>query len=394
MVRWRSGSGYSQAALAAADDLLDADGKLTLDFQQATRTARDHVEVARAATAAAKAGPVRTVRTVCEGYADLIEARMKRAGVPVSKDVRSRFNKHVLADEIADVGLHTLKAPAIRAWRDRVRAKGLAAATIQRVSNDLRAALNEAGRDKPEGLPDRYPIEVRDGFAKATADRVAEEPTRVHVVLPDADVRRIVVAAREVDTKWKWGGDLARLVLALAATGARFSQLIRCKVADLQTDAGRLMVPVSRKGRGRKTASHTAVPLGEDVIAELRPAIAGRRGHELLFLRPGYQRAGGLKWELADRRPWQPAELTEPFAEIAKRAELSGDTTAYSLRHSSIVRALRANLPVRLTAALHDTSSEMIEKTYSAFISDALSDIARGAIVPLAPVGTPKLRAV
>jgi hypothetical protein len=43
----------------------------------------------------------------------------------------------------------------------------------------------------------------------------------------------------------------------------------------------------------------------------------------------------------------------------------------YALRHSSIVRGLKANLPIRLVAALHDTSVEMIEKHYSAFIVDA-----------------------
>jgi hypothetical protein len=40
----------------------------------------------------------------------------------------------------------------------------------------------------------------------------------------------------------------------------------------------------------------------------------------------------------------------------------------YALRHSSIVRAIRANLPIRPVAALHDTSVEMTEQHYAKWI--------------------------
>ena len=38
---------------------------------------------------------------------------------------------------------------------------------------------------------------------------------------------------------------------------------------------------------------------------------------------------------------------------------------------------------MRLVAALHDTSSAMIEKHYAAFIVDAMDELAARAIVPL-----------
>jgi hypothetical protein len=55
----------------------------------------------------------------------------------------------------------------------------------------------------------------------------------------------------------------------------------------------------------------------------------------------------------------------------------------YALRHSSIVRGIRANLPIRLVAALHDTSVRMIERHYSRWITEGLEEMAAGAIVPL-----------
>ena len=61
--------------------------------------------------------------------------------------------------------------------------------------------------------------------------------------------------------------------------------------------------------------------------------------------------------------------------------------TPYSLRHSSIVRLLRSGLPNRLVAAVHDTSTEMLERHYSGAIHDLLDDVVASAIVPLAPAG-------
>ncbi|WP_348640705.1 hypothetical protein [Mesorhizobium sp. AA22] len=57
----------------------------------------------------------------------------------------------------------------------------------------------------------------------------------------------------------------------------------------------------------------------------------------------------------------------------------------YGLRHSSIVRGIRANLPIRLVAALHDTSVQMIERHYGRWIVDGLEDLAAAAVVPLVP---------
>jgi len=53
----------------------------------------------------------------------------------------------------------------------------------------------------------------------------------------------------------------------------------------------------------------------------------------------------------------------------------------YALRHSSIVRQLLRNVPVRLVAASHDTSVAQIERTYSKHITDHSDDISRKALL-------------
>ena len=110
----------------------------------------------------------------------------------------------------------------------------------------------------------------------------------------------------------------------------------------------------------------------------------GRKGHETLLLRPRRQQIAPIKWEKYERAPWRSAaELTRPWAAIVAKAGLAPATVPYALRHSSIVRGLRAGLPVRLVAALHDTSSVMIETHYAAYIVDAMDELAARAIVQL-----------
>jgi integrase len=70
--------------------------------------------------------------------------------------------------------------------------------------------------------------------------------------------------------------DFGALVMLLAATGARMDQVARLTAGDFQPEARRVMVPASRKGRGPKQVTHTAVPLPDDVVARLRPFAAGR----------------------------------------------------------------------------------------------------------------------
>ena len=53
----------------------------------------------------------------------------------------------------------------------------------------------------------------------------------------------------------------------------------------------------------------------------------------------------------------------------------------YSLRHSSIVRMLKANVPIRLVASLHDTSTRMIEQYYSRHIVEHSDEISRQALL-------------
>lgn len=389
---------YALAALGTADDdpRLPADGVKVLTFDQAQKAAlawADSRMIAERAAAAAEAAP--TVRLAVESYIAARKARDPRAGA----DAELRLTHHVLAAPLADVMLAAVTDSDFTKWRSGLRRGGraarsvvapLAAATLARLFNDLRAALRAAA------TAHRLSADVQAVIAAGCKRPEGATRSRAKQLLSDADTRRLVATAEADDT------DFGALVLLLAATGARFDQIARATVADFQPEARRLMVPLSRKGRGEKQQSHVAVPLPDDVVARLRPLIAGRAGHDPLLVRWHHRQvaaeaaAGRLgTWERVDRRPWQhAAELTRPWKRALAAAELPGDLVPYALRHSSIVRGLRAGLPVRLVAAAHDTSMAMIERHYAAYIVDQSEELLRRAMVPLAPAAVTALREV
>jgi integrase len=309
-----------------------------------------------------------TVRLAVETYADARKARSGKLGSETS------LKLHALGDpEFANTKLAKLSAQTIEDWRAKLPA-ALAPSTKNRILNDLRAALNAAAVKHRRELPAHLSTEIKIG---TKADPVKSTARRQ--LLTDAQVRAVVDASFEVDPD----GDFGRLVLLAAATGARFSQLAALTVLDVQDRNSRLMMPSSRKGKNREPGARAAVPVGPDVLERLAPAVADRQSDEPLLLRWSYRQMGGPgHWTRDKRQAWgRASEIKDLWVETVKRAGVPTGTVMYALRHSSIVRGLTKNLPVRLVAALHDTSSEMIEKHYAAFIIDITEDIARQTLI-------------
>ena len=386
LVRWRLADGrYRQEVIGSADDVLHADGSHTHSYSQAATRARDLVQSRRAAATSPADGQPLTIGDVVHEY--LVDRERRELGR--KRDARSRLGRYVLQDDLREKALHALVASDLNAWGDRLPAK-LAPSTVRRLVNDLKAALNRAAKLYHDRLPRTLPVAIRNGLASRGS---AAPAPRQAQALSDNKVRDIIRAAEQVDRARGWGGDLLRLILVLAATGARFSQVSRLAVNDLQ--GNRLLVPTSRKGRPLKQRQRIAVRLGTDVLKALNEVVVGRDQHEPLLERWRWKQIAPAKWIKHRRGPWQSAsELTRAWALIRELALLSDDVVPYALRHSSIVRCLRAALPVRYVASLHDTLTAMIEAHYSAFIVNAMDDLAARVVVPLlganhAPIGAP-----
>ena len=123
------------------------------------------------------------------------------------------------------------------------------------------------------------------------------------------------------------------------------------------------MMPVSRKGSGQKKARSIPVPI--------TPALADR-----------LKGRSGVLLKRADGTPWVELNLSYCFGRAIEGVTFNNPSkvTMYALRHTSIVRQLLANVPVRVVAALHDTSVVMIERNYSKYIADHADELARATL--------------
>jgi len=393
LVRWRNDKGYKQAALGTPDDEVSVG---TLDYHAAIRAARLHVEAVRTETKAFAEGPIQTVASAVVDYIAERDARdSRRVGRATRSDAARRLEKYVIgrpcvgncaaiqAAPLAAIPLHKLKDSDLILWRENLNSS-LKATAVQRLLNDLKAALNRAAQRHKAKLPLAFSGIVKSALKARVSDEDEDVPlARESQILNDDQIRKILAACSKVDSENNWDGDLFRLILVMAATGARFSQVARLRVGHVQYEMGRVMMPKSRKGRGGK-GGEIPVPAGEDVLAALRIVTTGRDKNDWLLERWRHeQQSGEIRWRRVSRGPWQlPGEIVRPWSLIRQQVNIP-EAIPYALRHSSIVRGIRANLPLRLVAAIHDTSVVMIERHYARYIADGLDEMAMRAVVPL-----------
>ncbi len=352
--------GSSQQVIGQADDFDDADGVTVLSWAQAQARA---FEWARSGepTKGPSSSPVTVDKALTAYAADLVVRGGDGTNV-------ARVRKH-LPVPLLGKAVAALTRDDLKDWRDSL-AKTLAPATVNRTCNGFKAALNLAA----DGCDH---ITSRAAWEKGLASIPDAERAR-NVILADSEVEKLIQAA------YRHSGAFGLLVEVAAITGSRYGQIAGLTVGDLQDGNGdpRLMMPTSKKGKGQKKVLRRPVPITPALAQKLRVAAGTRAATEPLLVKPS-----GAAWAHSDQ--------AKPFARAVKAAGLDAsrlapysvdDVTIYALRHSSIVRQALRGVPLRVVAALHDTSVVMIERTYSANISDHADSIARVALFEPAPI--------
>jgi integrase len=339
--------------VALADDFEAADGAHVLTWWQAIEAAR---KLARGST---DDGRPATVAEAVNAYErDLIA----RGGDTANA---KRIRKH-LTPTLAAKPVAVLSSRELAAWRDSLLAADtLERSSVLRLLKSTKAALNLAARR-----------DHRITNAKAWSDGLSgiegAVGTRNASALSDDQVRDVIAAAAAIDAAFGLYIEVA------AVTGARLSQITRLTVADLQNGREpRLLMPSSRKGRGKRAITKRPVPITKALAAKLK---SNRAADAPLLLR-----SDGLHWQATDK-----GDHLKLFAQALAACGLQTGSdgkkvTAYSLRHSSIIRSLVASVPTRVVAALHDTSVAMLEKHYSGFILDHADTIARRGLLDARP---------
>jgi len=341
--------------LALADDLEPAAPPHVLNFWDAQEVA---LKLARKQPHASDEGRPITVAEALDRYANDLKAR---GGSPYNASgVRKHLSAVLLAKPVMLLGANELKL-----WRDSLIGGGLQASSINRLLKSLRAALALAARLDPR---------IQNAEARKTGLQALPDADRDrNVILPDDQVSALVTAAYAHDAA------LGLYVDVLAITGARPSQASRLLVADLITTnlkSPRLSMPKSGKGgslnRAGRKAERVPVPITPALAAQLKQAVKGRAADAPLLLQ-----ADGRSWGDRPSENYRDA-MREIVAGIGLDPEL---VTAYALRHSSIVRSLLLNVPIRIVAVSHDTSTTYIEKNYSRLIADHADEVTRGGLL-------------
>ena len=340
--------------IGVADDHDPANGKEILNYTQAVDIAR---QLTQGGGEVENASQPATLKVALAAY----EADLTARG---ANTYNARWPLKYLPSLLLAKPISLIEANELRRWRDSLL-KDHAPATVNRLAGATVAALNLAAAHDPR-IKSRQPWHVGlQGLPDATRAR--------NVILSDDKVRELINAAYARDERF------ALFVETLAITGARPSQVSRIEVGDLRaadlTEA-KLMMPRSGKGGGRlrvrKKVERISVPITAALAARLKAAAAGRPSNAPLLL-----------WR--SDRGWgvEPsANYRADFRAIVAAVGLDpSEVTLYALRHSSIVRQLLANVPIRLVAALHDTSVGQIESNYSKFISEHSDALSRRALL-------------
>jgi len=347
---------YWTKGFALADDFEDNDGKTVLTFYQAQDQAK---KLARGDDGGADTAPI-TLDGALTAYKHDLKARQ-------ANGYNADWPRLHLTAALLSKPVQLLTATELKKWRDGLLDK-MAPATINRLCRCLCAAL-ELARQHDDCIQNRQAWEV--GLAGLPDAQEAR-----NVVLTDEKVREFVATAYGHDHQ------LGLLIDTLAITGARPSQVVRLRVEDLHDHPLRpkLMMPKSGKGGGRnrikRKAERYSVPITVQLAAKLEAAAKGYADDAPLLLQ-------------SDGSPWgdNPGQTYHRQVDrIVSAIELDpAFVTVYALRHSSIVRMLLQNIPIRLVASLHNTSATMIERTYSKYITEHSDDISRKALLQHEP---------
>jgi integrase len=341
--------GYWTKGFGQADDHETSDGVHVLAFHEACDAAK---ALARGKADTTDSKPM----TVADAIAAYKRDLKSRGG---HQSNATRVEKH-LTGALAGKPVGMLTVRDLQNWRDSLTERGLKPASVNRTRTGLRAAL-ELAATLDHRITNRHVFRL--GLRGLPAANRARR-----IVLPDADVLRILRAAYEIDHAF------GILVDTLASTGARLSQVARLQCADLQADRPdpRLMMPSSFKGRGQKKITHRPVPITATLALALKRVKGDRPDAAPLLLKP-------------DGKAWQStstADHRDLFRAAVMRAGLNPDTvTSYALRHSSVVRALLGGVPVAVVAQQHDTSVREIEAHYAAYILDHSDALSRRALL-------------
>lgn len=358
IARYRSGSGYREQRIGAADDVIDADGEVTLSYPQAVKAAQ--------ALAAGQGKPVPkfygdglSVNAALDDYLEW--RRTDRPNSSANLTDMHALNRYVRPE----FGERTIKSLTAGELNDWLNALGRAPPTnrstggkrkrrpdidmkdpttrrrrrlsANRIWNVYRAALNHAWRDERNGIDSDVawrrvkPLEVSEG-----------EPPRM---LDPEEIARLLNSA---------SGEFRSLLRGALLTGARYGELAQLRAADFRRDESCIFI---RQG---KTGKMLVQPLTDEGTKFFDAVTAGRKRTDLIFSKP-------------DGTSWGKSDQARPMKETTERAQLDG-VSFKTMRATYGKLLLLATQDIELVAqALGHSDSRITRKHYAQYLPNEVA---------------------
>jgi integrase len=346
-------SPYRHETLGRADDVIDANGDDVLSYAQAIAAIKAKV----AAPQEDDKTPDPATYTVWQAWEDY--AKYLRATGKEPDDSRARCHiKPVLGDLV----VAKLTVRELREWlanvaatpaqvrskagkpqyrpkpvtEDEIRARQ---ASANRVLTMLKACLNHAY--------DEGHVPKRDAWGRKLKPFEGVETARLRYLSLE-EARRLLNAC---------DADFRPLVRAGLETGARYSELARLRVEDLNADAGTLAIHKSKSLKPRH------ILLTPEAVKFFRSHCAGRSG--FMFMRE-------------DGTPWQKNDQRRPMNEAVANAKIALPCGFHTTRHTWASHAVMNGMPLLLVAKnLGHKDTRMVEKHYGHLAPDWSAKIIR-----------------
>jgi integrase len=341
---------YCERQLGNSDDLQDADGTSILSFRQAQESARAwwKLEQRRALGLEAEQRGPYSVRMALEDY---VKNYIGRGGRDLT-NVRSIIDSHILPS-LGPLDTARLTTKRIREWHHSL-------ATSPRLT---RRGTKEKDVSTPPAFLDSEAVRRRRARANRvlTVLKAALNHGFAEHLIPSDQAWRRVAPFRGVETArarylsftecqrliTASSPDFRPLVRAAILTGARYGELIRLTVGDVNLESATIHIRESKSGTPRH------VPLTEEVLEHFEQWVAGRARSETVFRR-------------ADGRSWKRSEQARPLAAACERAAITPPITFHGLRDTfASVLAMNGAPMAVIARVLGHADTRITEKHYA-----------------------------
>jgi integrase len=274
-----------------------------------------------------------TVQEAADNYVEYLELKKGKAAANYAG---ASIRRHILP-VFSVTPLDRLKLQQIRKWVHSFVVEGSeeeirkSKSTANRVLNTFKAMLNLAYR---EGL--------------VLSDRSWRNVERFRNV--DGARKDFLISDQVTKLLANTDGYFHDLLKAGILTGARYGELCKLRVRDLDKDNKLLNIP------GGKTGSRT-FPLTTSTMAFFKEMAKNKLPDASLLTKNGVD-------------PWRKSDQFRLMRDAVNKAELPDSVVFYTLRHSFIADVIDKNMNVFDIAKITGTSIDMIEKHYGKLFKD------------------------